>query len=138
MTGHAVGLLDTSVLIDLDRVDADALPREPRISVISLAELAAGPSAADDDDDDERARRQMRLQFVEASFDPVPFRAAEARAFGLVSSALRRSGRTTRARAFDALIAATALTMGAPVYTRNPRDFEGIPGLDVEAVRLAR
>ena len=132
MTTDESGLLDTSVLIDLPHLEAEGLPREPLISVITLAELAAGPSATDDEE--ERARRQLRLQFVEASFEPVPFRAPEARAFGLVSSALRRSRRKTTARAFDALIAATALAIDVPIYTRNPHDFEGIPGLRVVEV----
>jgi tRNA(fMet)-specific endonuclease VapC len=134
VTTDESGILDTSVLIDLPHLASDGLPREPLISVITLAELAAGPSATDDEE--ERARRQLRLQFVEASFEPLPFGAAEARAFGLVSSALRRSGRKSTARAFDALIAATAIAAGVPVYTRNPRDFEGIPGL--RAVEVAR
>ena len=132
MTRDDAGLLDTSVLIDLDRLDASALPREPLISVISLAELAAGPSATTDED--ERADRQARLQFIEASFEPLPFGAAEARTFGIVASALRRSGRKTSARAFDALIAATAITAGIPVYTRNVRDFSGVSGLRVVGV----
>lgn len=44
------------------------------------------------------------------------------------------SARKRRARAFDALIAATALSQGLPVFTANPDDFEGIPGLDVVVV----
>lgn len=136
MTGESAGLLDTSVLIQLDRLVPGVLPEEPLISVISLAELAAGPSATDDED--ERARRQVRLQFVEASFQPLPFGSAEARAFGLVSSALRRSRRKATARAFDALIAATAVANGLSVYTSNPRDFEGIPGLQIHGVHAPR
>jgi tRNA(fMet)-specific endonuclease VapC len=48
---------------------------------------------------------------------------------------LRRNGRKTTARAFDALIAATALANGLPVYTCNPKDFDGIDGLRVELVQ---
>ncbi|TMB04012.1 MAG: type II toxin-antitoxin system VapC family toxin, partial [Deltaproteobacteria bacterium] len=65
---HARGLVDTSVVIDLDRVAVQSLPREVAISVITLAELAAGPQATDDLE--ERARRQDRLQRAEATFDP--------------------------------------------------------------------
>jgi predicted nucleic acid-binding protein len=64
----ARGLLDTSVIVDLDRLDASQLPEEVAISAVTLAELAAGPSATMDVA--ERARRQDRLQRIEATFDP--------------------------------------------------------------------
>lgn len=127
------GLLDTSVVIALDRItEAAVLPKEPRISAITLAELAVGPTAATDES--ERARRQVRLQQAEADFEAIPFGAAEARAFGVVAAALRKSGRKPAARALDALIAAVALANGLPLYTCNPRDFAGIPGVEVHAV----
>ncbi|GAA1998199.1 type II toxin-antitoxin system VapC family toxin [Microbacterium ulmi] len=47
----------------------------------------------------------------------MPFDAGAARAFGGVSASLRTSGRKTYARAHDALIPATALSLGVPVYT---------------------
>ena len=102
------------------------------MTTISLAELSVGPLATDDPA--ERAARQIRLQEVEASFDPLPFDAAAARAFGRVSASLRSAGRKPAARAFDALIAATALSNGLELYTCNPRDFEGIDGLTLVAV----
>ncbi|HEX9583366.1 MAG TPA: VapC toxin family PIN domain ribonuclease, partial [Gammaproteobacteria bacterium] len=58
------GLLDTSVVIDLDRVDPASLPDEAAIAAITLAELAAGPHATRDTN--ERARRQDRLQWAAA------------------------------------------------------------------------
>lgn len=77
---RARGLLDTSVVIDLDRVAAGDLPRELAFAAITLAELAAGPLATDDPV--EQARRQDRLQRAEATFDPLPFDVASARAYG--------------------------------------------------------
>ena len=64
----AHGLLDTSVVIDLPRVDPEHLPVEAAISAVTLAELSAGPLATDDPV--ERAVRQLRLQRVEAAFSP--------------------------------------------------------------------
>ena len=81
-----------------------------------------------------RAIPLERLQAVEASFEPLPFDAAAARAFGGVAASLRRTGRKPSARAFDALIAATAMANDLGVYTCNPRDFEGIDGLTVVAI----
>jgi predicted nucleic acid-binding protein len=126
------GLLDTSAVIDLADLDADALPGECLISAITLAELSAGALVATNAR--ERAARQAHLQQAEADFDPLPFEASCARAFGRVAASLRRSGRKAQARAYDALIAATALANEVPVYTRNPDDFTGIEGLTVHTV----
>jgi predicted nucleic acid-binding protein len=47
-------------------------------------------------------------------------------------------GRKASARALDAMIAAIALANGLPLYTCNPRDFEGIEGLEVVAVPVPK
>ena len=132
MNDPTTGVLDTSALVLLDRLDTADLPERPQITTVSLAELSVGPLATEDPS--ERAIRQIRLQEVEASFDPLPFDAAAARAFGRVAAELRRAGRKPAARAFDALIAATAISKALDLYTCNPRDFEGIDGLHVVAV----
>ena len=128
------GLLDTSVVIDLDRIPASALPTEVAISAITLAELTAGPHAAGGPD--ERSRCQDRLQRTEATFDPIPFGADAARAYGRVFSAAMTAGRKPRgARAVDLMIAATAVAEGLPLYTRNPDDFRSLGDLvDIVAV----
>lgn len=129
-----IGVLDTNTLILADRLDVDDLPEEPVITAVTLAELSVGPLVTNDDG--ERAARQARLQEVEATFDPLPFDAAAARAFGAVAASLRRAGRKPAARAFDALIAATAMANESSVYTCNPGDFAGIDGLDVVTIPL--
>lgn len=105
------------------------LPVEPYITSITLAELSVGPLVARSDG--ERAARQAHLQQAESDFDPIPFDAAAARAFGQVAASLRRNGRKPAARAFDAMIAATAIANGMPVYTCNADDFAGIDDLEV-------
>jgi predicted nucleic acid-binding protein len=134
---HERGLIDTSVVIDLDHVDATQLPSELTIAAVTLAELAAGPHATSDPR--ERAIRQDRLQRAEATFDPVPFDAAAARAFGRIYAAVVAAGRKARGRrAIDLLIAATAVAADLPLYTRNPDDFKELGGsLDVVAVDVA-
>jgi predicted nucleic acid-binding protein len=124
---RALGLLDTSVVIDLERVDSASLPAAFAISAITLAELAAGPHATDDAD--ERARRQDRLQRVEATFDPLPFDGSAARAYGRVYAAAAAGRKTRGRRALDLLIAATALAASLPLYTCNPADFADVAGL---------
>ena len=127
------GILDTSTVILLPRLsDPAVLPSEPLITAITLAELSVGPLVAHTDQ--ERAARQAHLQQAESDFDPIPFDAVAARAFGQVAASLRRSGRKSAARAYDAMIAATAVANGLPVYTCNPGDFAGIDGLEVIAI----
>jgi tRNA(fMet)-specific endonuclease VapC len=133
VTAPVAGILDTSTVINLPRLTAaTALPDVPLISTITLAELSVGPLVATSER--ERADRQAVLQQAEADFDPLPFDAAAARAFGRVAAALRRSGRKPQARAYDAMIAAVAIARGLPVHTSNPDDFAGIDGLTVVPV----
>ena len=122
------------VYADLETIPAALLPIEVAISSVTLAELAAGPHAADDPG--ERSRRQDRLQRTEATFDPLPFDADAARAYGRVFAVVAGAGRKPRgARAVDLLIAATALAEQLPLYTRNPDDFEALDDLvDVIAI----
>lgn len=132
---HLRGILDTSTVIMLSRItDPASLPAEPLITAVTLAELSVGPLVANDDT--ERAARQAHVQQAEADFDPLPFDAAAARAFGQVAASLRRAGRKPAARAYDAMIAATAIANGLPIFTCNPADFAGIDNLIVAAVHV--
>lgn len=131
---HEHGVLDTSVVVDLERIEPGLLPRQVAVTALTLAELAAGPHATGDTD--ERGRRQDRLQRAEAAFDPLPFDAEAARAYGRIFAAVTAAGRKARgARAVDLLIAATALAAGLPLYTRNGRDFVALDDL-VEIVEV--
>jgi predicted nucleic acid-binding protein len=130
---HERGVLDTSAVIMLPRLTHPGnLPVEPLITSVTLAELSVGPLVATTEE--ERAARQAHLQQAESDFDPLPFDADAARAFGQVAASLRRAGRKHQAHAFDAMIAATAISNGLPLYTSNPDDFAGIDGLDVVAL----
>jgi tRNA(fMet)-specific endonuclease VapC len=127
---HERGVLDTSTVILLPSLeDSSLLPAEPLITAVTLAELSVGPLVATTVA--ERAARQAHLQQAEADFDPLPFDAQAARSFGRVAASLRRAGRKVKARAYDAMIAATAIANGLPVYTCYPDDFAGIEGLQV-------
>lgn len=129
------GVLDTSTVIALPIIpDPELLPAEPLITAVTLAELSVGPLVAATEI--ERAARQALVQQAEADFEPIPFDARAARMFGQVAACLRRSGRKPAARAYDAMIAATALAHGLPVFTCNPSDFQGIDGLAVVPIPL--
>jgi tRNA(fMet)-specific endonuclease VapC len=90
VTRGSVGLLDTSVVIQLERLeDVRALPSEPLISAITLAELSVGPLVAPPD---RHSAHLRHVQTVESGEDPLPLDARAARAFGHVAASLRRRG----------------------------------------------
>lgn len=130
MTGR--GILDTSTVVLLGRLRAEDLPEEPLITSVTLAELSVGPLVANTRR--ERAARQAVLQQAEADFEPLPFDARSARAFGGVAASLRSVGRKVQARSYDAMIAAIAIANDLPLFTMNAGDFSGIEGLDLRIV----
>jgi predicted nucleic acid-binding protein len=128
------GLLDTSVIIDYEHVSQHKLPLETAVTVVTLAELSAGPHSANDPR--ERGRRQRQLEFVESTYDPLPFDAKAAREYGAIVAAAVAVGRAGhRRRALDLMIAATARANRLPLYTCNPSDFSGLEDL-VEIVAV--
>ncbi len=113
-------LLDTSVVIDPTGIDLP-IDAELAISTITLGELGVGVVMAQDNT--ERMKRTIQLQRVRANFEELPVDAAVAEAYLVVATALRADGRSPRPRAFDLLIAATALAHELPLFTR---DFEDV------------
>ena len=92
-----------------------------------LAERAAGPHATSDEG--ERARRQDRLQRIEALMDPLPFDADAARTYGRVYAATRAAGRKPRGpRSVDMLILAVALSRSRPLFTSSRQARLGVHG----------
>jgi tRNA(fMet)-specific endonuclease VapC len=129
----APGVLDTCVVISLpDITDPSHLPEDPQISIITLAELEVGPRVATDSII--REARVRQLAKVKEVFEPLPFDDSAAHAFGSLSAGLHQGGAKQRARSIDALIAATALANGMPLYTCNPKHFARIDGLRVVEV----
>jgi toxin FitB len=123
-------LLDTSVLIEgLDEpVSADLA-----ISTISLAELHFGVLVAKSPEI--RAARLRRLAGIERAFEALPVSDAVARTYGTFAATVAAAGAQPRSRAFDLVIAATAATHDATLYTRNPKDFRALQELvDIVAV----
>ena len=138
MTGEPArrGLLDTNIMILRSRIVPGELPDEMAISAVTLAEMSAGPHQVRPDTEQdayfeaaERARRLDVLQRAEHEFDPIPFDADAARAYGRVTAAVIAAGRKPRRRAVDLMIAATAIAAELPLYTINPDDFAGLEHL---------
>jgi toxin FitB len=117
-------LLDTSVLLGPEPDIGDA---EVAISVISLAELHFGVFVASTPT--VRAERLRRLGLIEKTFDALPVDDAVARQYGHLAAAVVQAGRQPRARVADLLIAATARTHDAELWTRNLDDRTGLESL---------
>lgn len=115
------GVLDTSVLIGEDPAD---LPEELGISIASLCELHYGVLVARDE-----AARARRLTRINRRFDPLPVNETVADSYAVLAARVTAIGRQPRARVLDLLIAATARTHQARLYTRNPDDLRGLEGL---------
>ncbi len=138
MTGEHLqqGLLDTNILILRRWIEPGELPDEMAISAVTLAELSAGPHEVRRieeqdlyDEHEERARRTEILQRAESEFDPVPFDAEAARAYGRVAAAVIAAGRKPCRRIADLMIAATAIAEDLPLFTTNPGDYAGLDKL---------
>lgn len=119
-----VGLLDTSVVIDLELIATERLPARVAIASVTLAELGAGLHTTDDPI--ERAARLGRLQVVEASMEPLPFDTTAARAYSQLVALVIAAGQSPRPRRSDLMIAAIAAGNDLPLYTRNPSDFAAL------------
>jgi predicted nucleic acid-binding protein len=129
---HPRGLVDTNIIILRRWIDPAELPDEIAISAVTLAELSAGVHLVPEQGlgtAAERARRAEILQRVESEFEPLPFDADAARAFGRASAAVHAAGRTPRRRVADLMIAAVAAAAQLPLYTTNPDDFVGLDGI---------
>lgn len=109
-------------------LDAERVPDEGAVSVVTLAELELGVHLATTEAD--RARRLRTLQVVQSNYVALPIDAAVATHFAELVAVLRRAAR--RVGVQDAWIAATARAHGVPVYTQDA-DFDDL-GVDVVRV----
>jgi toxin FitB len=121
-------LVDTNVLSELPRARPSvkvlgwfATLETVHMSVVTLEELSFGVARA-------KPRERVRLgRWLDALLDARPIvldvTPAIARASGELRAARESAGR--RVAQADMLIAATALTHGLTLATRNTRDFEG-------------
>ena len=126
-------LVDTDVLVDLER-SADSSRwqalREPvAISVVTMSELLQGVARGDE------SRRAGRRAFVEGLFevfDAIPVTAPVARIRADLWADLAARGEAIGSN--DLWIAATAITHGFGLATRNSAEFGRVPGLRLVAV----
>jgi len=118
--GNRRVILDTSVLVASDANLSDLICQ---ISSVSYAELHFGVHGAPDDS--ARLSRQHRLTMIQSVYGHgIAFTDDTAHHCGLLCGRLRAQGRSPRGRAMYVMIAATALTLGVPLVTRNTNDVD--------------
>lgn len=123
-------LLDTSVAIPFRDGDepimerVNALTALPMISVLTRVELEGGVYR----EPEQASVRSTRLQLLLEQVEELPFSLEQAVAYGRIVA----SSGYSRTKLIDRLIAAQALVASVPLATLNPRDFHGIPKLEIE------
>ncbi len=126
-----IWLLDTNVLIHAQRGEPAAVrdrlrresPGDLAISVVTIAELWYG--AVKSGAPERKLKGWGRLL---ENFTVLPFERPAAELHGRLRHELRRMPIGDR----DLMIACMALAAGLRVVTANTREFERVPGLDVE------
>jgi len=133
-------LVDTCVWIDVERgvlAPADVAQltaSEPAfISPVTLAELQFGGGIAPDP-----GVRQKRLAALSrlARKPLLPIDGTTGNIFGILAAQIKAAGRQRRYRVQDLRLASQALQHNCRLLTRNPRDFEDIPGLELVLYHL--
>ncbi len=122
-------LLDTTFLIDAERVTADldeliADDDDVAIAAITLAELTVGVQLATAR---QRPRRQSYVDEIAAAIPILPYDEDVALHHANLLVAVRRTGRPRGAH--DLIIAATAAASGRTVVSADRRAFDGLPGV---------
>jgi predicted nucleic acid-binding protein len=133
-------LVDTCVWIDVERgalapADVAVLTAsEPVfISPVTLAELRFGADIARDPG--VRQRRLVALRRL-ARRPLLPIDGTTGDIFGSLAAHISAAGRQHRYRVQDLWLASQAIQHNCRLLTRNPRDFEDIPGLDLVLYKL--
>lgn len=124
-------LIDTTVLIPYFADDPAAIALLKQLApdgfaVGILAYLEAYQGAIERPDAEE-AKRKFNAFFRDVPILPVS--PAVAKRCAEIRSFLKKQGKNPRRRAFDLVIAATALEHGLEVVTHNTKDYQDIPNL---------
>lgn len=131
-------LIDTCVWIDVERgmlapADVASITGDAPVflSPITVAELKFGAEVAQD-----AGVRQKRLAALgRLQRKPLlPIDASTGDIFGTLAAAIKLAGRSHRYRVQDLWLASQAIQYGYRFLTRNSKDFEDVPGLDLVVI----
>ena len=121
-----VYLIDTDVMIDVSRENADAASyldslSDPAISIITAQELIVG------------SKDKRDLAGIDSLVSTYPVIHIDAAIGQLAYDLLKRYARSDGLRTFDSLIAATAIGRDFALVSRNRKHFAIIDGLRLES-----
>src|ERR1035438_2298356 len=121
-----VSLIDTDVMIDASRANANAASyidslNDPAISIVTAQELIVG------------ARDKRDLAGIDSLVSAYPVIHIDASIGQLAYDLLKRYAKSDGLRTFDSLIAATAIVRGFELVSRNRKHFAMIDGLHLES-----
>jgi predicted nucleic acid-binding protein len=121
-----VSLIDTDVMIDLSRENAEAAGyldslSEPAISIVTAQELIVG------------ARDKRDLNAIDSLVSTYRVIHIDAAIGQLAYELLKRYAKSDGLRTFDSLIAATAIEENCTLVSRNRKHFAMIQNLRLEA-----
>jgi predicted nucleic acid-binding protein len=121
-----VSLIDTDVMIDVSRENADAANyldslSDPAISIVTAQELIVG------------ARDKRDLYAIDSLVSTYSVIHLDAAIGQLAYELLKRYAKSDGLRTFDSLIAATAIKQDCALGSRNRKHFAMIEGLRLEA-----
>jgi predicted nucleic acid-binding protein len=133
-------LIDTCVWIDVERgalAPADVArftgSESVFLSPITIAELKFGAESASDSG--VKQRRLATLHRLQRK-PLLLIDTATAEIFGSCAAQLKAAGREHRHRVQDLWLASQAIQHGFKFLTRNGKDFEDIPGLELRTYKL--
>src|SRR5271168_6024 len=123
-----VSLIDTDVMIDLSRGNADAANyldslSDPAISIVTAQELIVG------------ARDKRDLSAIDSLVSAYLVIHIDKAIGQLAYALLKRYAKSDGLRTFDSLIAATAIEQDCALVSRNRKHFAMIGGLRFEVPR---
>lgn len=127
-------LIDTSILIEYERgrldVPAEIVDRDEEfyLSIVTASELLHGVHRASEPS--VQARRSAFVEGVLSSFPLLDIERSIARAHARLWADLARAGPPIGAH--DLWIAASCLARGLRLATVGAREFERVPGLEIE------
>jgi tRNA(fMet)-specific endonuclease VapC len=131
-------LIDASILIEAERGRLDLAAHVARrsdeeafLSVVTASELLHGVHRAAHPD--QRARRSAFVEGIIERFPVLDVDLATARAHAQLWADLSSTGSPIGPH--DLWLAATCIAHGLTMITANAREFERVPGLDVEVWR---
>jgi tRNA(fMet)-specific endonuclease VapC len=131
-------LLDTNAWVDYLTARHPSVARRlletPWESVL-LSSVVVGELRYGAEKSARKRESHARIDILAAQAQTVDFDLGAAQAFGSVRAALEKNG--TPIGAYDMLIAAHALSLGATLVTDNLREFQRVAELSVESWREA-